>query len=324
MAAARFLLLFACVGASNKRKESFVSGQIRPLVDRGLSEEYMIPLHLHFSYKHNLLDAGANDFTDQERRAADNIRRTISLNSKNTSADGIRARVTFHDDAACLSLLNRTVGNLEMHVAKETNGQRKAHICMVAAIYKHGGYFADPDLNFRLQMREFVQTDTTFISSYAVGFKDRFFQGFAGCTARHPIMRLYLDLMQEVYDGKYEKECFSDSKCNMGPRILYEAFSKWNKRQEIPNHVQILDEHWKQSNPQIDKAVPSQDGIGCCCDVVVFDPKTLAVPFYVRFPGHTWFCVDRSLVKDLPKEEPELCKELVNNGIDLGKNFCGV
>jgi hypothetical protein len=101
-----------------------------------------------------------------------------------------------------------------------------------------------------------------------------------------------------------------------------EAGGEAAKVQAAPEGAQLVQEHWKQAEPRVDKSVPSQDGVGCCCDVVGFDPVTLAAPFFLRFPGRTWFCVDRAAVPALPEEEPELCRELVARGIDLGSGFC--
>ena len=47
--------------------------------------------------------------------------------------------------------INDTVGpSLAAHFAKQKDGHVRAEVCKGVAIYKNGGYYADPDLNFRI------------------------------------------------------------------------------------------------------------------------------------------------------------------------------
>ena len=47
-----------------------------------------------------------------------------------------------------------------------------------------------------------------------------------------------------------------------------------------------MQEHWKQVEPRVDKSVPSQDGVGCCCGGAGFGLVILAL---LRFPAGMWF-----------------------------------
>ena len=130
----------------------------------------------------------------------------------------------------------------------------------------------------------------------AVGHGGQFFQGFVGAAAHHPVLGNYLDLLEAFYAGRHKLDCPGDSSCNVGTRLLYEAYEQWGGK------GQLLLESWKQAVPAVNKQVPSQAGIGCCCDVLVYDPTTLIAPFYSRFPGHTWFCVAKELVDGIPED----------------------
>jgi hypothetical protein len=88
---------------------------------------------------------------------------------------------------------------------------------------------------------------------------------------------------------------------------------------DIPSANQT---NWKQGEPEVDRAVPSQEGVGCCCDEVIYDPTTHIAPFYSRFPATgSWFCISKEEQKVLPKKFPVVCKEMVRNK-KLPAGFC--
>jgi hypothetical protein len=277
-----------------------------------------IPRKLFTTYKKDLTSSSHPKFSIQEESCAENLRGAVKLHSN--------FNFTFMDDSACKALIADVAGEkLAASFSQETNGWSKAEICKAAAIYSAGGFYMDPDLNFRLHLQEVVHHNTTFIASRSVGDKAQFFQGFVGASRRHPVLKRFLSLLGQYYDGLHKLECPGDNSCNLGPRLLYEAYEEWlssgdgvNGSDTPASSAQLMVESWKQAVPKVDKLVQSQDGIGCCCDVVIYDPESFVVPFYSRFPGHTWFCVGSAFIADLPEREPALCKELVSKGIQVG------
>jgi hypothetical protein len=128
-----------------------------------------IPSHLYSTYKLDLTASAQSGLTLQEKGCAENLQHTIKLHIGFSS--------TFFDDAACKALIADVAGDkLASSFSAETNGWSKADICKGAIIYSKGGFYVDPDLNFRANLKEVVRLNTTFIAARSVGDKGQFFQ----------------------------------------------------------------------------------------------------------------------------------------------------
>jgi hypothetical protein len=105
----------------------------------------------------------------------------------------VTARVLDHE--ACLKIIQSLPPVLSKPLTaafvEETKTWFKADICKGAAVYNRGGFYADPDLAFRLPLHEFIG-QFSFIAARAVGHYTQFFQGFFGATSKHPILYNYL------------------------------------------------------------------------------------------------------------------------------------
>jgi hypothetical protein len=154
------------------------------------------------------------------------IERTMKLN-------GGSVKKQILNNEACISLVKKLPDGLDMKLLKsfntETNPAYKAAICKGAVLYTKGGIWADPDLNFRMPLDKFIQPDTSFIASMAVGHKWQFFAGFFGAAKEHPVILNYLNLLVSYYDGNFKLDCPGDYSCWLVPRIMFQAYLQWSE-----------------------------------------------------------------------------------------------
>jgi len=331
----------------------------------------VIPPTLFFTYKLNTLDGktlppGASSWDPKSKQAlawptTANVINVMSEKDCSSGAEKItniegneRVRLKVLDHAACIDILDSLppkLSSLKKAFMDETKSWFRADICKGAAVYAQGGFYADPDVGFRMPLREFVPATASFVAARATGHMSQFFQGFFGATKQHPALYKYLQRLKEFYSkgqqakhlskrlackrpelagGKpYQDDRTHDHSCNLLPRLLYQAWEDWQlehagmlsgfhfrtvdaQLRQHPATAMIMQEDWKQSAPPVNSAIPSQHGLGCCCDEVIWDPVTLKVPFYSRSPGTgSWFCVDIEKMPSLPEDNPALCQEML-------------
>lgn len=101
----------------------------------------MIPHKLWFTYKHNILE------TKTLKHFYNNVMKTINAYTTlwNTSSN-LPTEVYFLDNNNCTDLLNQVEPLLAMAFEQEGKGDFKADLCCTAALYLHGGYYFDIDM----------------------------------------------------------------------------------------------------------------------------------------------------------------------------------
>jgi len=165
---------------------------------------HIIPPILTFTYHTNLLTTPTSQLNDSEDRSlSQNVQQITALHPEST--------IRFLNDDDCLQSIQATLGmdtNLTKYFQRETHGMYKADICRGAALYETGGLYFDIDVETRsIPLWEVMDPQTEFVTTLV--HKDSnhlggFFQAFIGVMPKHPVMKRYLELFVEYYEGKVE------------------------------------------------------------------------------------------------------------------------
>jgi hypothetical protein len=164
---------------------------------------HAIPPILIFTYHTDLLGTPASDLADEEDAAlASNVRSITSLHPGTT--------VRFLDDSGCLDSIRAALGpdtNLTSYFSAERRGMYKADVCRGAALLETGGMYFDVDIEARMNLFDVVGVGTEFVTTLVhedSNHRGGFFQAFIGSTGGHPILRRYLELFVDYYEGRVD------------------------------------------------------------------------------------------------------------------------
>mmetsp|Transcript_9804 Transcript_9804/g.19919 ORF Transcript_9804/g.19919 Transcript_9804/m.19919 type:complete len:491 (-) Transcript_9804:2215-3687(-) len=184
-----------------KNKESLLNTAVTA---NNVQHQHVIPPILTFTYHTNLLTTPHSQLTDSEDVAlSQNVQEITSLHPE--------SKVRFLNDDDCLKSIQATLGmdtNLTKYFKSETHGMYKADICRGAALYETGGLYFDIDVETRsIPLWEVIAPTTEFVTTLV--HKDSnhlggFFQAFFGVVPKHPMMKRYLELFVEYYEGKVQ------------------------------------------------------------------------------------------------------------------------
>jgi len=206
-----------------------------------------IPNVLIFTHYQNLLLPTTNVRTKQEKVVVDddgddddellvlqqNIHNIIDLHPK--------ATVRFLVDSDCEHSIRNALGNdtkLVNYFRQESQGMYKSDMCRGAALWETGGLYFDVDLGVRMSLWDVLGPRTSFVTvKVHERSKQRpgFFQAFIGATPHHPILRHYLELFVQYYEGKIQlsTRLLPDPKKHMlGVRLLWMAYQKYEQEQQ--------------------------------------------------------------------------------------------
>jgi len=251
--------------------------------------EHSIPPILIFTHHTNLLTTPISSLTDAEDAAlATNVRHTISLHQNNNNN---HTQVRFLTDIECLQSIRNALGEstpLLTYFTNETQGMYKADICRGAALYETGGLYFDVDIEARMSLWNVISVHTEFVvPKVHVDHKqpDSFFQAFIGVVPQSRIIKRYLELFVEYYEGRAQVTG------PLGVVLLREAFDdvvlKSSQKAEWQSKVQIWQE--VRYNSKLFPNVKSPNrGKRRACQFVVVVPskkKPYEVPFYSRVKG---------------------------------------
>ncbi|KAL3802089.1 hypothetical protein HJC23_010845 [Cyclotella cryptica] len=186
---------------------------------------HVIPPTVIFTYHTNLLTTPSEQLPDEEDRALSlNVQHIVSLHYEST--------VRFLNDHDCKNSIRATLGpdtKLVEYFDSETHGMYKADICRGAALYETGGLYFDIDIEARMSLWDVIDKKTEFVTTLV--HKDSnhlggFFQAFIGVIPRHGVMKRYLELFVDYYEGRVKVN---------GPlgvlflRMAYDELSEVNK-----------------------------------------------------------------------------------------------
>lgn len=216
------------------------------------SHNHAIPNVLIFTHYTNLLEYKVNTKTTDDDLATQKELLVLQRNVRNVIALHPGATVRFLTDQDCLESIHNVLGpetKLVDYFVKESRGMYKSDMCRGAALWETGGLYFDVDLGVRMPVWKVLGTHATFVTPKVhAKSKQRpgFFQAFIGATQHHPILKRYLELFVQYYDGKIKLETplLKEEKQMLGVRILYLAYS------------QILEE---SAEPQKQQAPPLEE-----------------------------------------------------------------
>jgi mannosyltransferase OCH1-like enzyme len=232
-----------------------------------------IPHILWFTYSHNLLE------TQHPQVYYDNVIKTIQ--SYRSEWNEPNAPVNFLVDSNCSDLLVKVDQLENTTLAKaferEYRGDMKADLCRLAALFLHGGYYFDIDLEVVKALPMDPKVSFSTVRDNLFGY---FFQAFLAATPGHPVLRENLQTMMEFYVDR-KGICFEKAQGVVGPCTLMKAWNQTSHR----GHTRILREThlaWHKLYPNM-----TQRGRGDACHWVIHDPEQMQVYFYSRIVGST-------------------------------------
>jgi len=245
-----------------------------------------IPPRLVFTYHSDLLNADETSLSLRDAALAANVRNTIRLHPG--------ATVHFYDDAACVHVLRELAVEawpsdwslLAQFFSSEEEGAYKGDMCRFAALYLHGGLYFDIDMVSRFDVRTLIEPTSTFVTVHAArahGEAPSFFDSFMAISRKHAVLRRTLDLVVAYYKQQLKVSGW------MGCALLYRAYH--DEAEDAVSTAQLWLEIERGSRHH--EPVVEQDGVGCCCNMLVVDPHTDSVPFYSRLVGFKRFCALR-------------------------------
>lgn len=202
------------------------------VITEGLEWNSTVPHNLWFTYKTNILE------TKRPRHFFRNVQNTIKLYTKaflEENEEPIHS--TAMDNEYCQDLIEFVYPKLSSHFVQEDYGAFKGDICRIAALYLHGGYYFDVDmeviqpfLTSRLSQEVTPEqisghpgldlSDLRFATVWSVQ-QDSFFQSFMASTPGHPILKRALEILYEYYEGRRPS---LNGTSILGPLTLLEAY----------------------------------------------------------------------------------------------------
>ena len=249
-------------------------------------QQHPIPRRLIFTHSQNLLETTTNLTDPVLETLRNNVIRTVALHPE--------ATVHFYTNEHCEAILERIgYSHLVPHFRNETKGMFKGDMCRGAALYESGGVYFDVDLGVRTNVWEVLAPDTEFATIHAF-YKNRkykdtgFFQAFIAAAPQHPVLREYLDLFYEYYQGRHKVKGL------LGVLLLRQAYDKVQ-----PSHTELWHEvHYDPTVlPALRDVPPPTWGkkINGCKMVVITDltSETAQTPFYSRIEGAHNCLIDR-------------------------------
>jgi hypothetical protein len=242
---------------------------------------HQIPPILVFTYHTNLLTTPEDQLADEEDRAlSQNVQHIVSLHHEST--------VRFLNDEDCKASIRATLGQdtkLLEYFDKETHGMYKADICRGAALYETGGLYFDIDIEARIPMWHVIQQKTDFVS--VLVHKDSnhhggFFQAFIGVVPKHKVMKRYVELFVDYYEGKVTVNG------PLGVYFLRMAYDELNGQEKLNTELWKEVRYHEKLFPKL-KDPPTGKRRACQMLVVSF-PKNkkkedVKIPFYSHARG---------------------------------------
>lgn len=279
-----------------------------------------IPNVLVFIHPYDLL-SGDGVRSDGDGVLAANVRHTIGVYSHAGEAPEVRML----DDRACAGAVRRVAGDrlARMYDAERVLANR-VDICRGAVLYESGGLYFDTDVRARFDVRALLPPRTTFATAVAttqppsrawyshlfpgstkVGYKHHeprgqgFVGGFVAVAPRHPALKYYLSALDGYYDSRAQQRGASGNDTSfvpaLGTQLLYQGFLRWNTTApaEAAASAKLLRQAWLDTTYQVGSAPRlgllhvdlQENGGGCCCNIVLYDPVTTHAPFYAHAVG---------------------------------------
>ena len=252
-----------------------------------------IPRRLIFTYKWDILER------HKPRHFYKNIQKTIQGyedywkqqdNNSSSPTSSSPIVVSFLNDTTCETLIENVAPALLPHFQEEELGSYRSDICRLAALYRHGGYYFDIDMELVQPM--VAPPTVSFLTVREANPDGYFFQSFLATTPGHPVIhRALTSTLPEFY--AHRRHDASAPHVWMGPYTLHQAY--YQQQQAMQNDTTTtslllsevnLDDHPRRSTyPTIPRRRKNH---GCCCNYVIQHADT--VYFYSRMVGSGPHC----------------------------------
>ena len=237
------------------------------------NHRHVIPNNIIFTHFINLLTTPSTDLPDSEAVVLQaNVQNTITLHPT--------AIVHFFTDKECIEAIQQAMNDentpLALYFQNEQQGMYKADICRGAALYNLGGLYFDVDIHARMNIFSILEPSNIEFVTPTVHrmskWKGSFFQAFIGVTQHHPIMKRYLNLFLEYYEGTRRVHG------PLGVVLLRQAYDDVQPSNAVLwEEVKYVKDRFPDVNPTI--------GERRACHFVVAIPGTSIAPFYSRVLG---------------------------------------
>eukprot|EP00040_Diaphanoeca_grandis_P001897 m.19955 g.19955 ORF g.19955 m.19955 type:complete len:367 (-) comp12683_c0_seq1:65-1165(-) len=266
----------------------------------------IIPPTLWFTYRINLLSPPSNlSLSPVQKRLAQNIHRIIALHP------GVN--VEFMDDKRCMhEIISVDVdakwsATILAGFLREKDGSMKGDVCRGVAMLNHGGYYMDIDIVPLIDVRTVIPRNVSFTSCLEARHvaQDKpgtaIFQAFTASARAHPIIVEYVRLLADHYS-----QGLDGSSGPIGVRLMALAANKHGRESSDVFWLQEEKLGIMESNllttpvgdatlvTALGKTTPRLGGVGCCCDFVVYDPRTIKLVFYSRMMGASKMCYNKT------------------------------
>jgi mannosyltransferase OCH1-like enzyme len=265
-----------------KRQSKALKKETKPEIAEILHpvHSHMIPNVLIFTHSVNLLEM--EGLTGEDAALKANVQNTISLHAD--------AKVLFLMDDDCLASIARVMGSdspLLDFFRKESHGMYKADICRGAALYEHGGLYMDVDMHTRMSLWSAVKPASTFVVPFVhrdSKHPGNFFQAFIGSVPNNPIIKRYLELFIDHYQGKI------DLQGPLGVLLLRKAHDEVVGTPKHPKQSDQVPQYFMEVlfDPKTFPNVPPPNwGVRRACHFVVVanTQPPYVVPFYSHVKG---------------------------------------
>jgi hypothetical protein len=260
---------------NNSRKSLPSSSHVETTNNSNVQQQHhhhIIPPVLTFTYHTNLLTTPQSQLTDSEDIA-------LSLNVREITKLHSESQVRFLNDDDCRTSIQAALGsntNLTTYFTNEKHGMYKADICRGAALYETGGLYFDIDVETRnIPLWDVIAPHTEFVTTLV--HKDSnhvgsFFQAFIGVIPKHPVIKRYLELFVEYYEGKIEV------KGPLGVYFLRMAYDEIIKKEDQDNTTELWQEE-RYSPREFPEIHRSRWGTRRACQMMVVAPPKKMLGF---------------------------------------------
>ena len=248
----------------------FLSSKVIPLTP----VVTMIPHKIWFTYRFNILE------TKTPEHYYNNVMKIINTyTSLWNSSTNIPTEVYFIDDNNCTDLLNQVDPLLAKAFEQEGRGDLKADLCRTAALYLHGGYYFDVDMDVvqPLDLPDNVSFATSMSASYPI-----FFNSFIATSPRSDIMNASVASFYQYYINET-----GFCRTNINFQEVVGCCTLWDGYQKTPiekrGETFILEE--VNLNTGLYPNYPTRGYIDPDCDYVVHHNASHQIYFYSRIFG---------------------------------------
>lgn len=228
-----------------------------------------IPHNLIFTYKSHILDM------KEPLLFYNNVQNTIDAYRK--AWNDPDAPVIFLTDEGCEGMIQKAYPQMLYHFRHERGGALKGDICRIAALYIHGGYYFDVDLEV---VTPLILPPTVSFATVQGPIESIFFQAFVASAPTHPIIARNFEVMHDQYNQRRKNNL-------MGCWTMMRAYRDLSPAERGEN---VILKELKLGPEDIYGDLPERLGYGCCCNNLVIDPRDHAPYFYSRIRGYTNRC----------------------------------